>query len=289
VCTVSSNGAVLNDRRGEALLDAGLQEIYLNVGARGEAYEAIYKLPWERTLENVLAFKERAASHDNRCEVHIVLVDHEGDRDSVRAEMDFWRSHGIDRFLGFELMNRGGSLDAFAVDVALGEAGEVPSIHFEDLPGRHRAGELFGERGGLPACNVPAMLPFIGYDGRYYLCCSDWIKEASFGSVAELAIHDLLLAKAGHVAARSAPCATCSNDPLNRVTTVVSQEMAEMAENAEASGPRRTGPSSKTSAMWVDQFVDAGAQFAKVLKALEPVMDQDAPRRSRKLIPVVER
>ncbi len=278
LCTVSSNGAVLDERRGEALLAAGLQEIYLNVGARDESYEEIYDLPWERTRDNVLAFAERAAAHPIGCEVHMVLVDHQGDGDSVRAEMDFWRSHGITNFLGFGLMNRGGAL-------------ETDHNHYDDYPGRAEATEMFEGEGGLPRCNVPAMLPFIGYDGLYYLCCSDWVKEASFGHVDDLAIHDLLVAKARHVDRRAAPCATCSNDPLNHLTMVVGDELTD--PNPE------TTQRSKDSAAWLSQFVDAGKQYSEVIKALAPAMhpllakgpSSEAPVSStgRRLIPVTGR
>ena len=33
-------------------LDAGLQQILINVGEEGDDYEEIYQLPFERTLEN---------------------------------------------------------------------------------------------------------------------------------------------------------------------------------------------------------------------------------------------
>ena len=32
-------------------------------------------------------------------------------------------------------------------------------------------------------CGAPFGYLFIGYDGQYYLCCSDWKKETPMGSV----------------------------------------------------------------------------------------------------------
>jgi molybdenum cofactor biosynthesis enzyme MoaA len=66
-CSMSSNGALLDARRGEALLDAGLQQIYINVGDRDEAYEDVYKLPFEKTRDNVAQFVEMAGDTPPRC------------------------------------------------------------------------------------------------------------------------------------------------------------------------------------------------------------------------------
>ena len=42
---MSSNGSLLDERRSTALLEAGLQQILINVGEEGDDYEEIYKLP----------------------------------------------------------------------------------------------------------------------------------------------------------------------------------------------------------------------------------------------------
>src|SRR5262249_30540171 len=57
-CTMSSNAALLDETRAHALLDAGLQRICINVGDRDEQYEDIYKLPYEKTRDNVLRFRD---------------------------------------------------------------------------------------------------------------------------------------------------------------------------------------------------------------------------------------
>ena len=60
-CSVSTNGALLNEDRGRALLDAGLQGIEINVGEEGDDYERLYGLPFAKTRENVIRFNEMAA------------------------------------------------------------------------------------------------------------------------------------------------------------------------------------------------------------------------------------
>ena len=72
---MSSNGSLLDERRSSELLEAGLQQILVNVGEEGDDYEEIYQLPFERTLENVVRFNEMSGGG----EVVVVLVDHRGD------------------------------------------------------------------------------------------------------------------------------------------------------------------------------------------------------------------
>jgi hypothetical protein len=46
-----------------ALLEVGLQKILINVGEEDGDNDEIYHLPVERTLENVLRFKEILVNH----------------------------------------------------------------------------------------------------------------------------------------------------------------------------------------------------------------------------------
>ena len=78
---MSSNGALLNEDRGRALLDAGLQRILINVGAEGDEYESVYQLPFERTHDNVAHFVEMAGP---QCAVQVVLVDYQRDPAHMR-------------------------------------------------------------------------------------------------------------------------------------------------------------------------------------------------------------
>ena len=67
----------------------------INVGDEGEEYESVYKLPFEKTRDNVVRFAEMA---EGRCEVNIVLVDHRRDPEHIEAMQKYWRQHGITRF-----------------------------------------------------------------------------------------------------------------------------------------------------------------------------------------------
>lgn len=200
-CGMSSNGALLSEAKAEALLDAGLQRIFLNIGDRGEAYEDVYKLPWEKTLDNVTRFARLA---EGRCEVIIVLVDHHQDEVHLADMRRFWQDHGITQFQQYDIMNRGGALF-------------VDHMQYDTSPEAEAAWALIERSERPPMCAVPFLYLFVGYDGQYYLCCSDWKKEAPLGSVFDVGFVDIMRAKLEHVAQRNVPCSTCNLDPVNGV------------------------------------------------------------------------
>ena len=44
-CALSTNAALLDEARGHAVLDAGLNRVYINAGDIDDSYEEVYKLP----------------------------------------------------------------------------------------------------------------------------------------------------------------------------------------------------------------------------------------------------
>jgi MoaA/NifB/PqqE/SkfB family radical SAM enzyme len=201
-CTMSSNAALLDEPRAHALLEAGLQRIAINVGDRDADYEEIYKLPFDRTRDNVVRFKELAG---DACEVIIVLVDHRRDRTHLEAMRQYWGDLGMRAFMEYEIMNRGGALF-------------VDHMQFDEYPQLTEARELLAARSVEAVCPTPFAYLFIGYDGQYYLCCSDWKKEAPLGSVADNSFADVMVAKLEHARTRQPVCKTCNLDPLNKLT-----------------------------------------------------------------------
>jgi MoaA/NifB/PqqE/SkfB family radical SAM enzyme len=200
---MSSNGALLNEQRGKALLDAGLQRILINVGAEGDEYESVYQLPFEKTRDNVVRFVEMA---EPQCAVQVVLVDYQRDRAHMRRMERYWRARGVNSFVRFDIMNRGGALF-------------VDHMQFEAYPQLTKAREILASRGAeVPLCGAPFGYLFIGYDGQYYLCCSDWRKETPMGSVFDESFRSVMDKKMRYVASREPVCKTCNLDPLNMLT-----------------------------------------------------------------------
>lgn len=198
--TMASNGAVLDAARSQAIVDAGLHEVLINAGEIDGDYDNIYKLPFHKTRDNVLRFKEE---HGDACKLSIVLVDHLDDAEHVSKVKTWWQEQGIENFVSFRLINRGGALDG---------------DRFDDKWGQYisEASQIFKKELDHPvACVVPLMSHFVGYDGNYYLCCCDWKKEVILGNVSEHSLASLAQSKLVVGSAREGICKTCSIDPTN--------------------------------------------------------------------------
>jgi MoaA/NifB/PqqE/SkfB family radical SAM enzyme len=253
---MSSNGSLLDEKRSAALLDAGLQQILVNVGEEGDDYEEIYQLPFERTLENVVRFNEMAAG---RCEVVMVLVDHRGDPKHVARMRRYWADQGIEQTASYPIMNRGGSL-------------MVDHMQYEHYPELAQARAQLAAAAGTPLCGAPFAYLFVGYDGQYYLCCSDWEKQTPLGSVFDTSFVEITRAKLDLLVSREPVCKTCNLDPVNRLTEDL---------RAEAAGDIPAGSA--------DQLLgEIASQSGAIRRAVadQVGLDVPAPPAGRRLIPV---
>jgi hypothetical protein len=91
-------------------------------------------------------------------------------------------------------------------------------MQYEQFPELPEATALLEARPAKPMCVAPFVFLFIGYDGNYYLCCSDWVKETPLGTVFEKSFVDVLGEKARLITTREKVCRTCNHDPANEVT-----------------------------------------------------------------------
>lgn len=258
-----SNGSLLTEELTRSLLDAGLRGIFINCGSLGDDYTDVYKVPFERLRDNVVRFLELA---DGRCALTIVLVDHRQDEATVDEVRRFWQELGITRFFPSPLLNRAGSVD-------------VEGMSFAAYPEHRSAEAMFTEDGIRPICAAPFVFPFIGYDGNYYLCSSDWEKRTPMGSVHDRSILSLLEQKTAHVTSRAPICADCCHDPTNALTMALREDARPGAEGGRADmlhalHTERDGA--------VRELLDAQA---KIL-ADHPDPGPAAERRVRRLLPV---
>ena len=201
-CSMSSNGALLTEDKTHALLDAGLDEIYINISDIDEEYERIYSLPFASTCENITRFAKLA---EGKCTPVIILVDHRNDRAHIKAMQAFWRKRGLKKFHDYSVINRGGALF-------------VEHMQFDAYSEMVQARNDLTDGGTQPLCGAPWGFLFIGYDGNYYLCCSDWRKQASLGSVFDHSFLQVTRQKLAMVVSREPVCKTCNHDPINMLT-----------------------------------------------------------------------
>jgi MoaA/NifB/PqqE/SkfB family radical SAM enzyme len=261
-CELSTNASLLDERRGTALLEAGLQRIFINASDRDTSYEEVYRLPFERTRENIGRFLEMA---EGRCETWIVLVDYKRDPEHLSEMKDYWRSLGASSFLPLDVINRGGSLF-------------VDDMQFQSYPQLSQAQDVLGESKVEPICKAPFAYLFIGYDGNYYLCCSDWRKEVPLGSVFDTSFVEITRQKLAHTSSREPICKTCNHDPVNR-----------MAYELRAIDAGDTDPSSR-DALVAELMIDNEAVEAalRVVATAEARRPPETSRRPfpKRLIPV---
>jgi hypothetical protein len=216
-CSMASNGALLDEQRGKAILDAGVTRVNLNISDLGDDYDEVYNLPFEKTRDNVVRFIEMSRG---RCEVHIVLVNHRENPEHTAYMQNYWRNKGVDGFVEYDVINRGGALF-------------VDHMQYEQFAERKQAESLMKQCGTQWVCPVPFLWVFIGYDGLYYLCCSDWRKEAPMASVFDASILSISEQKLHHLTTREPVCKTCNHDPLNAVTDMVRSVAAGEREETE--------------------------------------------------------
>jgi MoaA/NifB/PqqE/SkfB family radical SAM enzyme len=257
---INTNAAMLSPETGDDLMDAGLEMVCINVGEVGDDYEAVYRLPFERTRANVENF---LAASRGRCSVTIALVDHRRDPAHAAEMREYWAALGAESFMPFELVNRAGSLQ---VD----EQVEV----FETY--RDEARALLEQKGGWGQCWAPFLYPFIGYDGNYYLCSSDWRKEVNLGNVFEHALADVLDEKVDQVCGASPICQGCTHEPTN----VLAQKLADAASPTGGGAVPASTP---------DELLAGLDHFSGCLDAMRAHMPQtpiDHRTKTRRLIPI---
>jgi MoaA/NifB/PqqE/SkfB family radical SAM enzyme len=200
-CGMSTNGALLDERRAHAVLDAGLTSVFINIGDVDDTYEDVYQLPFEKTRDNVVRFGELAKG---RCDVSIVLVDYRHDPSHLSSMRSYWQAYGFDHFVTFDVINRGGALF-------------VDHMQYEAMSELRKATDRLAQGAKPPVCGAPFAFLFVGYDGKYYLCCSDWKKEIALGDVFERSFLDVTAEKFQNVLDRSSVCRTCNLDPTNQL------------------------------------------------------------------------
>jgi hypothetical protein len=181
-----------------------------------------------------------------------VLVNHRRDPAHIKKMTQFWRARGITQFLPFDVMNRGGALF-------------VDDMQYDTIPQRSEAEALLESQQLHLVCSAPFLLLFVGYDGNYYLCCSDWKKEVPLGTVFETSFAAVMGAKLEHVETRMPICKSCNHDPVNRLTD-------KLRGIAEGTDRGRVG---------VDQFVTDMAGASDVAREIVEELSSFTPTDGR--------
>jgi radical SAM superfamily enzyme YgiQ (UPF0313 family) len=206
-----TNGSLLTERRGDALIDSGLDWIGISVhGFSDAAYEAAMGLSREVTYRRVDRFVEKAIA---RRGVDFVMVTFNGGGpvtvDEREAELDHFRALGVERISYFGR--------------SISRAGNVPGI---EAPSHDRLA-------GCRSIWWPEMIHVL-YNGDVVLCCMDWRREVVLGNLGSRSITELWRSESyrrvrdliwGRTAGdpRELPCSRCEEaivEPLATAKTV---------------------------------------------------------------------
>jgi hypothetical protein len=155
-------------------------------------------------------------------------------------------------------------------------------MHYDDDSRPAGVDELWRTTAAGAVCDAPFQFPFIGYDGSYYLCSSDWQKEVSFGTVFDFSMVDIMAAKLARVTSRSPICRNCNHDPLNQLSDGV-RAVAEGRSTEDDLVALAETLAQRTANL---DHVLAALAVAAPDPAPDPAPDQSSGRR---LIPVVAR
>lgn len=203
---LTTNASLLTPARARHLLERGIMRMTFSAGDLGEDYEEVYGLDFANTLENIRYFTALNKNEfGGRCDIWISLVEHEinyGKREEIKK---FWEKEiGVNGVFSYKQISRGGACDNGYYF--------LKSNRYID-----EARNAMQEAGISPLCNLAFTAPFVGWNGQYYVCCSDYEKKVPLGSVFDHSIAQMDSIKMNSIANGNRACILCNYDPLNSI------------------------------------------------------------------------
>lgn len=153
---VYTNGSLLDGERSQMVLEAGVDELSFSLNAfRKETYEAVMKLAYERTVENIHKFLEMNKAKGSPVKVHVSLIP--TDLHS-REEIDQFSQYWIEK------------VSSVAIPPLISWGGFL----------RHHQ-----EKKQWP-CRYLWEVFQVDWDGTVKMCCEDFDSRYPLGNIAEL-------------------------------------------------------------------------------------------------------
>lgn len=210
-----TNGSLLTEDMARTLVKAGLANVNVSIGGyRKTTYEQVQVgLNFETVYRNLLRFLEISHGRTNLNVQISPTVESLAEAEDIAA---YWRSAGAAFCTMFpQSSNRGGALDAdnkhlLHKDNAGGQPLPRGVLNIETLLGPSRlADTLIRSRAPFP-CAGKDYVTFIGWEGMYYVCNSDFQKTHPLGSVMQMSLEAAYQAKAGLNRENCGVCACCT-------------------------------------------------------------------------------
>jgi MoaA/NifB/PqqE/SkfB family radical SAM enzyme len=219
---MTTNAALLTPEKSALLLDAGISRITFSVSDLADDYEEVYNLDYVTMRKHVDAFMALNAARPaaQRSEVWISIVEHDINREKIPAMREYWESLGVTGVHVYRQITRGGAC-------------ETGHYFLRSEAYRVEAEALMAEKGVSTLCNIAFTTPFVGWNGQYYICCSDYEKVEPLGDVFDYSVDDMDYLKMQSIVRGNSACLKCNYDPVN----VIREAMFEV-ENGEAKKSR---------------------------------------------------
>lgn len=209
---LTTNASLLKAERSAVLLEAGIKRITFSVSDLGDDYKKVYNLDVENTLANIDEFirQNNLLEANKRAEVWVSIVEHGANAEQIDHMREFWKARGVTDIYQFKLINRGGAC-------------ESNHLFLNDQSKREEALQLMAEKGVSTLCNLAFTVPFVGWNGNYYICCSDYEKVKPLASVDQLTLAELDTVKKVSIHQGNPACLQCNYDPLNTIQEALLQ------------------------------------------------------------------
>jgi len=166
---VTSNGTHLTEDVGAGLIDAGLKRLKVSLQSLDAKTNRQLMGPWcdsAEVVRNVLGFKRLLKAKRSKLDLRVSMIITKLNAHEIDEARRFWRKHGI-RLVTSALENRGGNIE------------NVGDLNPHEMACYH--------------CNCvrPSREMCILWNGDVVLCCVDWWRTVTLGSVASQSIQDV--------------------------------------------------------------------------------------------------
>jgi MoaA/NifB/PqqE/SkfB family radical SAM enzyme len=206
---MTTNANLLDKDKSRALIEAGLISVTFSVSDFGDDYELVYNLSFEKTRTNILDFLALTKEYPEReIDIVISIVKHDINMNKIEEMKRFWYGLGVKYVMEFDQNNRGGACD---------------NQHYFSGNNTYEleANKILANGKISSLCAAPFRFIFVGWNGQYYICCSDYRKQSPLGSVFEYGIEEMEAIKFEALKGYIPACASCNIDPVNAVREVL--------------------------------------------------------------------
>ena len=201
---MTSNASLMTEAKAQHILDSGIRRITFSVSDLGEDYEEVYNLSFDEVRHNIFRFMELNDQKGHPCEIWISIVQHDINEQKLDSIVQFWKDAKVDNFFTYRQITRGGACD-------LGNHFIGNDTYLEE------ARDLLSKEEVSTLCSLAFTAPFVGWNGKYYICCSDYEKKTPLGSVFDYSLDALDQVKLKSIADGNSACLLCNYDPVNLI------------------------------------------------------------------------